>query len=490
MFNRYSYQSEKHNSKYFPRHSNSNFGSNGNYSHHSFPNGEASKIGSLKPNSEREGGHGLQPYSTCFKKQGDTNFPNFRNFKHTETHSLIEYIYQKINISNFNFELLEFPSQLPQLLLQKYNVSANFSGKNCLMIFTKIRDKYYSVLVDRQTLKYSIKKVDVNSVIIYEINVRLEHTIYNGTIFDGIFINKPYGKIFVINDVFYFRGDDYTFGSVPEKLQLIKNYLEQNYSENKRNDIMLMVNNTYELDRTGHLANELIPKMVDKLNKSFGECSEIDPITVKGLCFYPYEAGTKLLYMFANTTRKSNKPNVRFDGEENRSRFENKKSFDSQRESNSNETLKYNYRQRINSNKNNDEDDESNEENKSNSDDATSKEKSPISEVKPVKKEINYLPKSNKKTYTFEMKTTNLPDVYTLNIVEPVNRDNKILLKRIKVGIAYISTNEKSKEINNIFTEGKSALVDCKYNDDFKKWEPIKKSKNKHPDFVTEFLIK
>src|SRR6187397_2240950 len=60
---------------------------------------------------------------------------------------LINYIYSTVELSNFKYKIIEYESDLPLLLKQKYFVSANFSGSNCLLVFTKIHDKFCSYLV-------------------------------------------------------------------------------------------------------------------------------------------------------------------------------------------------------------------------------------------------------------------------------------------------------------------------------------------------------
>ena len=50
---------------------------------------------------------------------------------------LVNFIYDKINLSNFKYDSLEVESELPQLISKTYYVSANFSGSSCLLVFAK-----------------------------------------------------------------------------------------------------------------------------------------------------------------------------------------------------------------------------------------------------------------------------------------------------------------------------------------------------------------
>jgi hypothetical protein len=74
--------------------------------------------------------------------------------------------------------------------------------------------------------------------------------------------------------------------------------------------------------------------------------------------------------------------------------------------------------------------------------------------------EKDNISKNNKK---FEIKQTSLPDIYELY-------ENDL-----KIGIASISTIEISNLCNEIFEKNKNKKIifDCKYNNNFNKWEPI-----------------
>lgn len=70
----------------------------------------------------------------------------------------------------------------------------------------------------------------------------------------------------------------------------------------------------------------------------------------------------------------------------------------------------------------------------------------------------------NKSNRNFEMRITNLPDIFEL-----YDENNKI-------GIASISTLELSELCNSVFkkTNNNKTFFECKYNSQFEKWEPVK----------------
>lgn len=352
---------------------------------------------------------------------------------------LVNYIFNVIDLSRFKFELLQFDNELHQLVEKKYFLSANFSGSNCLLVFTKIRDTYHSCLIDRKTLSYNRQKINVNDVITYPVNLKLDREIYNGTIFDGIFIQGK-KKTFVITDVYFFKGQDYTMSKLDSKLLTIYSYLKSNYVENeKTNNIILAVNQLYPLSDIEKLVEKEIPKIKD--------------FFVRGIAFYPEKSGTKLIYLNGNET-KENSSNM----QQKNNNYVSKSNVENNTKSNI---------ENINVTQNN--------------------------STQQIKKQVKvfYCPKDKQdEDYIFQMKTTEMPDVYLLNVVEPVKKDGKNLLKTVKVGIAYIPTVQRSKWCKELVknTNG-NMLVHCKFNAEKMTWEPFKQSELKKPSLLEEFEI-
>ena len=170
---------------------------------------------------------------------------------------LINHIYNSIDLSNFKYKLLEVESELSQLIERKYFVSANFSGSNCLLVFSKVRDKYHSFLVDRKTLSYNSQKVNLNEVKIINVNLKLDLDVYQGTIFDGILIQGKSEKTYVITDVYTFKGKDLTKSQLDSKLLTVITYLKSNYDQaDKTNDLTVTVNKLFKIDETEHVVNK------------------------------------------------------------------------------------------------------------------------------------------------------------------------------------------------------------------------------------------
>lgn len=367
---------------------------------------------------------------------------------------LVNYIYKTIELSRFNYAQLEFESELCRLVSQKYFVSVNFSGSNCLLVFTKIKGSYHSFLVERSTLSYNPQKVRMQNVKITNVKVKLNVDIYDGTIFDGTFIQNK--KIFVITDVFTFKGQDQTKSKIDSKLLNVMTYLKSNYDDSSaEDDLILTVNKLYPISETNVVHDKVIPK-----EKNF---------VIRSICFYPEISGTKLIFQFSNQTKSTISDDMRggYNREGSYREVGNTQGIDKEvmREK------KIDLQHQINLQVSN--------------------------PHKPKKiKKIAYVPKKNKKDtdYIFEMVKTDTSDVYILNVRKPVKEgpDDKVLVKRKKIGIAYIPNSDRTKWCKQLMKENEygNPFVHCKFHKGVQKWEPILLSKVQKASLFEEFDVK
>jgi hypothetical protein len=366
---------------------------------------------------------------------------------------LIDYIYSSVNMSKFKYELLQHENELPQLAQQKYFVSANFSGASSLLVFTKIKDKFSSYIIDRKTLSYNPEKIDIPNVKMTNIKLKLDTAIYSGTIFDGVFVTNRDERMFIITDVYMFKGRNNTNTQLDMKMITIKSYLEENYDESDRdNSVVLTVNMLNSIERTDYVVNTLIPK--------------IKNVSVRGICFYPELSGTKLIYLFGNESRQTNTS-------------QQKSNTSLRHERNVPKPMTHVSHTRSLPQTNNLDDDNDN---------------NGVVAIKTTPHIVTrtvYVPKNDvdDDSYIFEMKKNNTVDVYDLSIVEKHKKtsDSKVMLRRIKVGLAYIPNIKRSIWCREALDENDSILVNCKFHDGKKKWEPIEISDGKRPSYVSEF---
>jgi hypothetical protein len=383
---------------------------------------------------------------------------------------------------------LEFKNDLQKLVEKKYFVSPNFSGSNCLLVFTKIKDKYYQFLIDRKTLSYNSKKINYSFVKLIHVNVKLDINIYKdrGTIFDGVLIQNNGKQIFIITDTYMFKGQDLSDSFIDTKLTSVSTYFKTVYNHNdKNNDIKILVNELFEIHETDKLINKIIPDTKDFL--------------IKGICFYPEQSSTKLIYMFDNKAKTSQPQIQQKNTNDNYNRQNNTvhPNFNNQRQNSSdnhnNREKKYNkHDDTQNSSESREKQYNCQDNNAEQNKNVKLDSQIIISSVKKIEKST-YLPKTGKTDldYIFEMKKTDMIDVYNLNIVEPTIKEGKTLLKRVKIGLAYVSGLERSKWCQRVIEENNgSVLVNCKFHDEKQKWEPISVADEaKKPSLSTEFIV-
>ena len=341
---------------------------------------------------------------------------------------LVEYIYSTSDISKFKYEILEHSSDLPKLLEKKYKISANFYGKNCLLIFTKINDTFYSYLVDRKTLSYNYNRINMDNVDLQHVHIDLDSSIYDGTIFDGIYIKNQQNNVYVITDVYHFKGNEYIGAKLKHKLFEMKKYLE-----NSRPDQKIM-RNKFRIDGEEYIdisVNDLcdmenIEMFLQKIN------TDKSMKSVRGICFYPEFSGTKLIFIFSNKNKI-----------------------------NSNQVTKVKYQQ--------------NQQSQQNYNNIThsmfvAKTDSPINA-------------------TLEMRPTEEPDVYKLSAIEKVTNNNVHKYKRYGLDIAFIPNMDRSHWCRDIMNKSpnKRVLVKCIFRNEKHKWEPIEVDhKTKLPTLIDE----
>jgi len=401
----------------------------------------------------------------------DFGIDDSKDIKDNGTKSvLVDYLYKTIDISFFKYEILQYEHEMQQLIKQKYYVSANFSGSSCFYIFAKIKNIYYSYLIDRKTLSYNIQNVNVNNVNVINTKVKLDPSIYLGTIFDGIFIHTKHSNIFVITDVYMFKGQLMTTVPMQTKIHTIFTYLKSNYSENdKDNTIVITINKLFDLKNIEHLVDNVIPCI-----KNF---------IVKGICFYPDISGTKIIYLFSKgkTIGKPDECNTMGNCNTTRRMSDEHSNGNTSNNVISNNVISnkhttycspkpYNINNAINS---------------------TPPVALPVTSSTTSSTTSSFdshlLPKKDNIDYVFQMRKTNMIDVYTLHVVEIENSR----LKNIKIGIAYIPDMSSSKWCRNIVAQnqGNPLLVKCRFHPQKNKWEPFATSTASRPSYITDFNV-
>ena len=107
---------------------------------------------------------------------------------------IIDYLFNSVNLSNYRFNMLEDLQQLKFLKNNNHYVSPNFKGYNYFLIFTKINNLSYCVVIDKKKFSYHKNKLNVKNVKIIKLKIMTSSSIFRGSIFDAklIFNNGKY----------------------------------------------------------------------------------------------------------------------------------------------------------------------------------------------------------------------------------------------------------------------------------------------------------
>lgn len=351
------------------------------------------------------------------------------NYDNYTKQQIINFIFSSVELSRFKYKIMEFENELPELNKQKFFVSANFTGSNCLLVFMKIREKFISCLVERKTLSYNKDQVSFDKLNIMPVRIRLDPLIYNGTILDGTLLHKDRQKIYIICDAYLFRGSNMTHDKINHKIINLTSYLTSYYDmSNPSNNINLTLNTLYDILDTEKLIFEDIPKSIG--------------YSIKGIAFFPEISGTKYLFMFDNANKL--KPYVKTNFDNSKIAFTDEKTPTPTNFESSNDK----------------------------------------------KKKIRYVSKTDDDVFaTFYVHKTDVPDVYKLFLVEKIVVNGKNGLKSKKMGIAYLPDTKSSVLCRNIVgsSPNSKALMICKFNNDKNKWIPISKdTSRKYPTDITD----
>lgn len=350
---------------------------------------------------------------------------------------LIDYIYSVIDIQKFKYIVLKTQSDLELLTTTRYSISGNYAGNNCLLVFTKNKDRVYSFLVDRKTLKFEQSRINIDGVNMMPINIGLEESIYEGTIMDGIYVQNGDTKTYIITDVYMFRGTDMVKEKLKHKLFNIKSYFDRFICQNPHvSDLTVVVNNLYNIYEIDNFIKNIIPNTKQ--------------LQVKGITFYPEISGTKLIFLFKGEQDTYDiiqpKKQEHIQCQHNR-QYDSKQQYYIQQPQKIQPTTQHTDIQII-----------------------------------PKQSLIHYVNKTDEPVYlSFEIRKTDKCDVYKLYLIE--KEQDKMRAR--SYGIAYIPTLDCSRMCKHITISSDRVIVKCKFDESKEKWIPMEHEPNKkRPDYT------
>ena len=195
---------------------------------------------------------------------------------------LISILFSKVNLSKYRFNMLNQLNKLKFLKMNEHYFSPNFRGVNYIMLFTKIDNKKYCVLIDKKQLSYHIQKINYYKLNIIKLKVFVDNYIFNNTVFDGKFIYSNKYSYFLIKDCYHINNNDITNMEMLKKLTYLDNIIKEKFNDNNTcENFIFKLNNlkTYDM-------------LKDFLKNRFTH-----KIPIVGLEFYPKYSGIVMIYL-------------------------------------------------------------------------------------------------------------------------------------------------------------------------------------------------
>ena len=205
---------------------------------------------------------------------------------------IIDYLFNSVNLSKYRFNMLESIDQLKFLKSNVHYVSPNFSGYNYFLIFTRINNLSYCVLIDKKKFSYHKDKLNMKMIKILKIKILASSSIFNGSILDCKLIRSKQDYYLLIKDCYKLMGNDLTKMELVEKMNYLNNIISNTLEENKYFEIK--INKLFDYKDLDKLINTIIPK---------------SKFTNQGLIFFPKYSGISIIY--SNNKKNKNKVEIR-----------------------------------------------------------------------------------------------------------------------------------------------------------------------------------
>jgi hypothetical protein len=200
---------------------------------------------------------------------------------------IIDYLYSNLNLSKHRFIMLNNVSKLEFLRDNEHYVSPSFKGFNYFFMFMNLEmngeKRKYCVAIDRRKLSYHKDQVELKSVFMVKVHMKVSESIFNGTIFDGKLIESSNKFIFLIQDCFYLMGKKILDMEMSQKMGHLDNILKIHFSDpNVCDNFSVKLNKLCKYDGLENLINNVLPS-----------CS----IPTQGLVFYPKYSGVSIIHI-------------------------------------------------------------------------------------------------------------------------------------------------------------------------------------------------
>jgi hypothetical protein len=191
--------------------------------------------------------------------------------------SILEKLYNCINLSKCYYQILNDSIHLNELKKTEYNVTYHIQGFNYLMFMTTINNKPFHCLISKKELKIYLSQNNINDIKIYSFNMKTSNMyFYFNTVFDGKIIKND--NTFMISDCYYLNGEDMHGIELKTKFNIINNIL---------NDILEL---NFNIKLVTLYKYSDIPKLIFEKMKSSN-------LKINGLIFLPNYSGKFYIYV-------------------------------------------------------------------------------------------------------------------------------------------------------------------------------------------------
>lgn len=197
---------------------------------------------------------------------------------------VIDYLYSNLDLSKFRYIMLNTIQKLKFLQDNEHYVSPNFRGYNYLLLMLTINDKQYCVAIDRKKLSYHKNQLDMKTIQIIQLTMKVSESIFKGTIFDGKLIQTNNEYIFLIQDCFYLMGKKMLEMEMSQKITHLDTILKTHFRKDKGpycSNFEFKLNKLYTYGELEVLIGNL-PKL---------------PISTNGIIFYPKFSGVNNIHI-------------------------------------------------------------------------------------------------------------------------------------------------------------------------------------------------
>lgn len=196
----------------------------------------------------------------------------------------IDYLYSNLDLSKHRYMMLNSIQKLKYLQDNEHYVSPNFRGYNYLLVMFTFNEKHYCVAIDRKKLSYHKDQLDMKTIQIIQVNMKVSEIVFRGTIFDGKLIQTNNDYVFLIQDCFYLMGKKMLEMGMGQKMTHLDTILKTHFKKDNGvycPNFEFKLNKLYKYEDLEELINNL-PNL---------------PINTNGIIFYPKFSGINNIHI-------------------------------------------------------------------------------------------------------------------------------------------------------------------------------------------------